>query len=78
MASYSGQAALSLFLQTGAGGVELGLERLAAGDLGGQRLGIGLRLGVGRLGTGSQVGDVGGELGAQLLRPVVVGCGTVR
>jgi hypothetical protein len=60
-----------LLLQPGAGGVELGLQRLAPDDLGRQRLRVGLAFGIRRLGLGGQFGDVGGEPGAELLRPVV-------
>jgi hypothetical protein len=45
-------------------------QRLAPGDLGGQRLWVD-SLGIGRLGAGGQLGYVGRELGAQSLRPIV-------
>ena len=54
----------------GASRIELGLECFAPGQFPRQRLGI-VVLGVGRLGPRGQVRDVGRELGAQLLRPVV-------
>src|SRR5215212_6438573 len=60
-----------LRLQPGAGGVQLGLQRLAPGDLLRQRLRVRRALGVRRLGLCRQGRDVGRELGAQLARPVV-------
>jgi hypothetical protein len=60
-----------LGLEPGAGGIQLGLQRLAPGDLGRQRLRVGLGFGIGCIRAGGQRGDVGGEPGAQFLRAVV-------